>query len=435
MNAQRSFSAVLIFFLLIASVCLNFSCSKAPASEPVKIGLITAITDKNNPSFQSDKDERIQAAKLAIDEINEAGGIYGRKLSLLIEDSRNDRVFAAQRARDLVKAGAAVIIGPTTSSQLEYVSDSVASKEVIVFISPSATSPDISQIKSDSGRFIWRTCPSDIFQANIAARYIYGDLKKSRLAIIYVDNSYGKSFSDILNRRFTAKKGTVTATISYPAEMEDNMGFDFSGHIDKLLKGNPEVVYIISATEAGKILKDMQKYVSDKKIQKPLIMGCDGNYDIRVLNNTDKAFAEGMTGTAPATSKDDPNFRKFAENYKEKYGNYPVSAWAASTYDAVYCAAYAMLKDGVQKTNNAQPAQLSRAVSANLVAISQNGNPVGVGEFRKGSDILKNGGEIDYEGASGDIDFDSNGDVTGGTYLIWQVKNGGFSELRTEKYP
>lgn len=434
MSSRKSVPIAVMSFLILSSLYF-LQCSGSDNYEPIKIGLITAITDKNNPDYQSDKEERIQAAQLAVDEINEGGGIYGRKLELIVEDSRNDNLFAAQRSRELIKMGVAAIIGPSTSSQLQYVADSVTTKNHMVLISPSATAADITSISSDTNNTVWRTCPSDVFQAGVAAKYISQDLKKNSMAILYVKNAYGSSLSDNLKRRLTAMKGKNVSMVSYPPEAEDNMKYDFSSYMPQVFKGKPELVYVISASEASKILGDMNSYVASKNLAKPVIMGCDGNYDQRVLRNTDKSFIDGMIGTAPATSANDPNFKKFAENYKNKYNKPVTSAWGAGTYDAVYCIAYAMLKSGYEKTQQAKPGELSRMISQNLVDVSQAGTPVGVNDFAKGRDILQNGGQIDYEGASGDIDFDKNGDVTGGTYLFWKVNNGRYSEIRTERYP
>jgi len=74
-------------------------------------------------------------------------------------------------------------------------------------------------------------------------------------------------------------------------------------------------------------------------------------------------------------------------------------------------------------------------ISENLIDVAQNGTALGVNEFTRGSELLRSGGQIDYQGASGDIVFDKNGDVTSGTYFIWKIENGRFIQLRTERYP
>lgn len=432
MNLRRS---VLFLLLAIVASLFVFQCKSSQPLQPIKVGLMVAITDANNPNYISDKDDRIEAAKMAVEEINNGGGIYGRPLELLIEDTENYNPVALRKASKLVASGVAVIIGPNTSAGLQAIADSVTTKDGIVVISPSATSPAISTLPSDTNNTVWRICPSDEYQAKIAVEYIRKDLKKASVGIVYLDNLYGKTFAENLSKRFGVYKIKVTNSVPYPAEAEDNLQFDFSEYLPKVLKDNPEIVYIISATEAGKLMSDLAMYIEKKKLNKPVLMGCDGNYDPRILKNTDLDFAEGMVGTAPGITKDANNYKLFSENFKKKYDREIQSLWAANIYDAVYVAAYAMLKAGDKKVMDADNVKLSKLISENLEIISQNGNAIGVDNFVRASELLRGGFQIDYQGASGDIVFDKRGDVTNGTYIIWKIENGKFVQLKTERYP
>lgn len=432
MNLRRSVCLILLPILLSFIV---FQCKSPTKLEPIKIGLLIAMTDANNPNFISDKDDRIEAAKLAVEEINNGGGIYGRTLELLIEDSENYNPVAVQKADKLINNGVVAIIGPNTSAGLQFIADSVTTRKGRVIISPSATSPVISNLPSDSNNTVWRTCPSDEYQVQIAVKYIRNDLKKSSIGIIYIDDVYGKYFAENLSKRLAVYKIKVSSAVSYPAEAIDNMQYDFTDYVQKVLKGNPEVLYIISASEAGKLISDLAFYVENKKLNKPILMGCDGNYDPRVINNTNLTFAEGMIGTAPGISKEDANYKLFAENIKKKFNKEPQSQWPANIYDALYLSSYAMLNAGEKKIFNAGNSELSRIISENLIKVAQNGTAIGVNDFVRASEILRGGGQIDYQGASGDIIFDKRGDVTSGTYVIWKIENGKYVQLKTERYP
>jgi len=432
MNLRRS---VNLFFLPVLISLIVFQCKSSTSFEPIKIGLLVAITDANNPNFISDKDDRMEAAKMAVEDINNSGGIYGRPLELLIEDSENYNPVAVQKAQKLISSGVVAIVGPNTSAGLQFIADSITTKKGIVIISPSATSPVISNLKSDTNNTVWRVCPSDEYQVQIAVKYIRSELKKTSVGIIYIDNIYGKNYAEILNKKLAAYKIKVTGAVAYPAEAEDNLQYDFSKYLPQTLKGNPDIVYIISASEAGKILSDLASYIETKKLKKPVLMGCDGNYDQRVIKNTNLAFAEDMIGTAPGISKDDNNYKLFSENFRKKYNKEPQSLWAANIYDAFYLSSYAMLKAGEKKILGADNLKISRLISENLIDVAQNGTSIGVNEFVRGSEILRDGGQIDYQGASGDIVFDKRGDVTSGTYIIWKIENGNFVQLKTERYP
>ncbi len=432
MNLRRSVS-LLVLPIIISLIV--FQCKSSSTLEPIKIGLLVAMTDANNPNFISDKDDRIEAAKLAVEEINNGGGIYGRTLELLIEDSENYNPVAVQKASKLINNGVVAIIGPNTSAGLKFIADSVTTRKGRVIISPSATSPVISNLQSDTNNTVWRTCPSDEYQVQIAVKYIRNDLKKASVGIIFIDDVYGKNFAESLNKRLSVYKIKVNAVVPYPEEAIDNLQYDFKEYIQKVLKGNPEVLYIISASEAGKLISDLASFIESKKLNKPVLMGCDGNFDPRVIKNTNLAFAEGMVGTAPGISGDDANYKLFAENFKKKYNKELQSLWAANIYDAVYLASYAMLRSGEKKILDAGNSELSKIISENLIDVAQNGTALGVNDFARGSELLRSGGQIDYQGASGDIVFDNNGDVTSGTYILWKIENGKFVQLKTERYP
>ena len=335
---MRITGKVLFTGLIISFPLLVFNCQNPKKADPIKIGLIVTQTDVNNPNYVAEK-ERVDAAKLAIEEINKNGGVFGREFELIIKDSHNSIPFTLKAARDIIHEGAVAIVGPQTSAQLMAVADSVTIKNGVVIISPSATASAIGQMKSDTNNTVFRTCPSDEFQGKIASEYLKEKNIKTA-AIIYIDNAYGQGLSESFSKRFTLK-GKITTSVPFPSEAEDNQQFDFNPFVTKVLNGNPEAVYIVSSLEGAKIIKDISKYIADKKLKTPFLMGCDGNYDERMLNNTDKKFAEGMIGTAPANSKNDRNFSKFAKNFKNKFQYDVKSAWAATTYDAVYLIAYA----------------------------------------------------------------------------------------------
>jgi branched-chain amino acid transport system substrate-binding protein len=432
MNVRKS---VVSFGVIILLSLIITCCKTSGPINSIKIGLLVAETDINNPDFVSDKDDRIQSAELAVSEINNGGGIYGRPIELLVEDTQNFNLGALQKARKLIKEDVVAIVGPNTSAGLEYIADSLTTKKGIIVISASATSPVISNLKSDTNNTVWRVCPSDEFQANIAAKYLKNDLKIGSIGIIFIDNVYGKSFVEALDKRLNFYKIKITSKIPYPPEAADNLQYDFGKFMPPLFKSNPEAVYIISTSEAGKILTDMASYVESKKIKKPILMGTDGNYDYRVLANTNLKFAEGMIGTAPAPSKEDNNFKLFKENFHKKYNREVKSVWAPETYDAVYLISYAMMRAGVERMLNSDGKTISKIISQYLPDVAAAGTSVKVNDFINAANILRGGGKIDYQGASGDVAFDNKGDVTGGTYLFWKVQDGNFVEFKTERYP
>lgn len=423
MKYLRKISTFLLggsFFCLIA--CTDSFMTQEPGTDNmdnIKIGLLVPLTG----SLQAKGPGRRQAVQMALDEINASGKVLNRQLELVVADDGTSSDKALSEAQKLLDQEVVSLIGPTTSGSFLKVAQSLTILKDIVSIAPSATSPEITDIADNN--LLWRTPPSDAFQGKVAAQNIFKEQKKTNAAVLYVNNSYGKGLANAFKEEFTKLGGTISSFIDYP-DLSDNdvEAFDFKFKADELLKEKPDVIFMVTYLKDGaKFTFAAKTHISDT--YKPLFVGCDGNKGKDFILNGEPSIVEGMIGTLPKPSESSINHQNFIKNYKAKYNQEPVS-FAANAYDALYLTVYAILQAGKAD---------SQSIAANLKSVSSEGEVININEFAKASELIKKGVDINYEGASGNVDFDNNGDVSSGTYEIWKVENKEFITLKAINYP
>jgi branched-chain amino acid transport system substrate-binding protein len=196
--------------------------------------------------------------------------------------------------------------------------------------------------------------------------------------------------------------------------------YDYRIHVDQAMEGRPDLIYLITFIEDGaKIAIAADSHLSEA--YQPFFLA-----EIPPSSGAlaDIGVYEGLYGVeqeSPTTS----NQLLFRERYIELFDTEP-DLFADAVYDGVYLIALAMEQAGTT---------LATAVAGQLRAVSAGGTVVNVGEFARGVELVRQGDEIDYEGASGSIDFDAFGDVSSATYRIWKVENGQFVDLETVTVP
>ncbi|MCO7225485.1 ABC transporter substrate-binding protein [Pleionea sp. CnH1-48] len=390
------------------------------SSDSIKVGMIIPTTG----SLASLGLTSRNSAQLAVKEINDAGGIGGQQIELIIRDSRIDGptgVAAAQELRDL---GVVAIIGAAASSVTLFTSQNQTIADGIPLISPFSTSPLIAELNDNNT--VWRTIASDAFQGVILADLLISD-NVSTVSGFFRDDPYGSGLFAAFKQRFESQGGTVLAEVSYPGSKE----FGFNAEIQALLaNGTPEAIVAITFfTDGGNFTRDLVA-AGQNNIQ---LYGVDGNFGVALINNGAPQVLEGMKGTAPVPPKETANYQTFFNNFESTFGFEP-DVFGESSYDAVYLIALSMLQGGAATKesiiNNLQ--SVSRPDGSSAVIITPN-------QFATAISAVSSGSDIDYEGASGAIGFDNNGDVTSGTYVVWQIQsNSGnleFAELEVISIP
>ncbi len=324
----------------------------------------------------------------ALDEINEAGGIDGRPVGLVTCDSMCDAATARGALTEL--AGALEISGVVGAacSGATIPASEIAITEGIVMISPSATSPAITGIADDG--WLNRTAPSDALQGRIVSAIAQRE-GLSNVFVINRDDPYGNGLREVFTADFTAGGGT-TDFFTYD---EETPGFADAA-VSAAVAAAPDAVFMISFTTDGAAIA--QTMVTDGFDPGRLLFP-DGLRDVSFIETVaDDAFLEGALGTIPA-SPTGTDFNTFLDRYRTNYGEDP-GPFAANSYDAAYLLAIAMAlsddpEDRVQVRDNLQR--------------TSSGTEVHPQEWAQVLASL-DAGMVNYQGASGPVDLDANGD-------------------------
>jgi ABC-type branched-subunit amino acid transport system substrate-binding protein len=408
----------------------------AQTGETIKIGMSIVAADPTGTT-------QLQGAQMAVEEINAAGGVFGKKLELLtVYNENRDYEKAQAHIKDLLAKSARYIITSGGSSMTIKAAEITIPNKAML-ITGSSSSPKISDLEDND--LVWRTVPSDAFQGRIAAVYM-DSLKVRTAGIIYLDNAYGNELAKTFRISFENRRSKVLAAAKYPDRTE-YQNFDFQPIVDQVFSQKPKLVYLISYGEDGaKIINAAKSHFS--MFYRPLLFGCDANYNNDFLYGADQSLLEGMEGLVYIHPQNYPNYDKFNAKFEEfqsahsgdagemsatslasLLGAQNTNSYGATVYDAVYTIAYAMLK-----SKSTEPTNVAKAMRR--VANDEDGAPIiNVGEFSKAAQILASGKDINYDGASGTLEFNDTGDVTSGTYIIWKIKDGKFVESKTISFP
>lgn len=360
----------------------------------LKIGGVLPLT--GSLAFLSPPE--IAGVDLAIADINAAGGVLGQPVEWDLQDSSDgdNPAIAPASATKLLDSGVDAIVGAAASGVTRLIIDQVT-KAKVVQISMSNTAPDLSTW--DDGGYYFRTAPSDLLQGAIVGNQIVA-AGKENVAIIYQQSPYGEGLVAKAKGTLEAAGATIVSELSFP-EGESN----FDTIVDQTVAAGADSLLVISYDEFKKIAPALQK----KGFPGSDIFLVDGN----LANYSDQGFAsylEGAKGTLPGGELNEDLKTRAAALYKEKYGEELVEfSYLAETYDAVMLLALA----AEQAKNDS-----GEAIAANMTSVSTGGEKVST--FAEGLAAIKAGKDIDYEGFSGPIEFDENGDPTGASIGIYQ---------------
>jgi ABC-type branched-subunit amino acid transport system substrate-binding protein len=356
----------------------------------------------------------LTAINIAGENINGAGGLKGGgKYSYIVRDDGTNPQQAVNVDTDLVNNAKVPAILGHCSSGATIPASAVTVPAKVVMISPSGTSPRITTLQDND--YVFRTAPSDALQGVVLAKALFDKGYKS-LAIIYRNDAYGGGLAQVTSDNFKKLGGTVTALAAY----EDGTT-DFSGVIAAASKDKPAAISIIAFEEAEALISQMVKAG---------VTNFDGftdgtkNQDLisRLVKVIDPKLLEGKIGTGPG-SKPSAGFDAYKKLYQAKLPGEEPFIFSANAYDSAMLVALAALK--VQQLG--QPVNGENVRNQLRFVANPPGDLVTVNEWAKAKAAIDAGRDINYEGASGDVNFDAAGDVSG-PVGIWSIKSSKISD-------
>lgn len=271
----------------------------------------------------------MNGAQIAVDEINEAGGINGKKIEFNFQDDQSDAEKSVNAYNTLKDWGMQVLMGTVTTTPCVAVADKTAQDNMFE-VTPSASSTDV--IAGDN---VFQVCFTDPNQGTKSAQYIGENKLAKKVAVIY--NSSDVYSSGIEAKFIEEAKNQGLEVVAEEAFTADSKT-DFSTQLKKAQDGGAELVFLpIYYTEASIILTQ-----ADQMGYQPKFFGCDGLDGLLAVKNFDTKLAEGVMLLTPfAADATDDLTKKFVKEYKDKYDEVP-NQFAADAYDAIYAIKAAM---------------------------------------------------------------------------------------------
>ena len=307
-----------IFVLFVAVFCVASVAFAGPSrdSDTVAIGAIFPLS--GGVAFYGN--ESRDGALLAIEEVNAAGGLLGKKLALISEDDEGNaektvNAFTKLTTRDKVS----FIIGSSTSGPTQAIS-TLAQRNRVLLISPSATNVDVTR----AGDYVFRACFIDPFQGVVGADFAHGTLNSRRAAILYdAGADYNTGLAEAFRTQFRSLGGQVVADEAYQSGDRD-----FNAQVTRIRAANPDVVYLPNYYGDVSL---QAKQLRDLGVRCALVGG-DG-WDSLVDNAGDEVL-NGFWSSGFASDTTDPKGIAFVNAFQAKF-NRSASQFAALGYDTM----------------------------------------------------------------------------------------------------
>ena len=397
-----------LLMALIASLSLAAASCGDDEGEQLKIGF---LADFSGPLAEFGPEQLIQTGvDLAIKHINEAGGVNGQDVIVVTGDTRVDPTQGVEEARRLIDVeGVHAIVGPLSSTVALAVAESVAGAAGIPVVSPSATSPALSSAE-DSG-YLFRSTTSDAAQGVILAQ-LAADEGISNVGVIFRDDAYGQGLSDAFIAAFG---GTATAA-SYSADGQTS----YLAELQRAAGGGGDVLVAIGFPDEALVF--IRESIENDIFSRFLFV--DGTKSQDLIDGIGGEYLNGSKGTAPGGGPETPSAEAWNAGYIAEYGELPTLPFVREAYDATI--AIALAAEAAGSTDGA-------AIRDQLARIGAPGGdlfvpgPEGIADALE---AVRDGDDINYEGAATTLDWNEVGDVTTGFIEIWQYEGGEIVSLR-----
>ncbi|CAN5452710.1 ABC transporter substrate-binding protein [soil metagenome] len=355
----------------------------------------------------------ISGAQYAIDEINKAGGVLGKDVSITVKDDGGggDDALALTSAEGLINNdGIDALVGAAPSGTTKAILDSVVSSGTAE-CSPSNTGSDLTQ--ADDKGLYFRTPPPDNLQAQALAKVVTDDGNQN-VAIIAQNTDYGTGFVRFLDPALTDSGAKVVADVTY-----DETGTGIDSEVEKVVGSEPDAVVLIGYPEdGGKVIAEMIKQgASPADVPIYITDGMQSNTLFEAIDETDKAVTAGIRGTAPSAAPENgasffpDGFAAFAPDVES-----PI--YSAQSFDCVILFALA-----AEKAQSDAPFDIAKEIIN--VSKGETADATKCSTFKECKDLLADDKDINYDGASGALDFTGAGEPSAGSYDVYTYGDDG----------
>lgn len=335
-----------VWLLAVAVLSSTIACERksggaGDATGDILVGFYGSLTGDGASFGQSSR----EGAELAVDELNAAGGVLGRKLRLLVEDDQSKPEEASNAVTKLVTQDKVVAVIGEVASRRTLAAAPISQKYQIPMITPASTNEKVTEV----GDYVFRVCFIDPFQGEVLAKFAYNDLKARKVAILRDQaQDYSVGLTDSVQQNFTKLGGQVIAPVSYTTG-----DADFKAALTRIRSEKPDVLFATGYYPEAAIITRQARELG---MTMP-ILGGDG-WVGDALQNGREALKNTYISNHYSGDNPDPVVQNFVNSYKKRFNKDP-DAIAALGYDAIK-----VLADSLTRAMSTEGPKLRDAIAS-----------------------------------------------------------------------
>ncbi len=348
----------------------------------------------------------IAATELAVEDVNAAGGVLGKPVTLSGGDEAGDPTVAGQTADRLLGEGVDAVIGPVSSAISLSVIDKITGAGALQ-CAGSNTSKTFTTYE-DRGMY-FRSIPANIKQGPVLAQTVIGE-GVSRVAVLVRNDDYGQSLSQSLVEQLESEGAEIVANVPY-----DPAATTFSAEVAEVAAAKPDAVVIIAFQEGTTLLRTLiENGLGPSQVK---VFGTDG-MSLGTLGKSVNAAQPGVLKGMRATQSSSQNDPAFLQRLVEKKPRVKLTNFAPYHYDCVIATALAAIA-----AQSDAPGDIAR----NMATVTTDGGRCGT--FVDCATLLREGKDIDYDGVSGPLDLTTVGEPQTGLFDVVQFDAAGAPKI------
>lgn len=326
--------------MVLATGCQR-STNQAGAEDVIKIGEFASLTGKEATFGVSSH----QGTVLAVDQVNAAGGLLGKKIQLVYEDDQSKAGEAATVVRKLISRDKVVALLGEVASSRSLEAAPIAQQSRIPMISPASTNPKVTEV----GDYIFRVCFTDRFQGAVLANFVLNSLKATQVALLIdLKSDYSKGLASYFKESFIKQGGKVLAEPNYSGGDKD-----FNAQLTAIKGLNPQAILVPGYyTDVGLIALQARQL----GLKVPMVGG-DGWESPRLIEIGGEALEGHFFSTHYSPDDQSARVQEFVKQYRERFGQIP-DALAALGYDSAR-----LLLDALQRAGSTESVKLREALA------------------------------------------------------------------------
>jgi len=355
-------------------------------------------------------------AQYVVDQVNEAGGVAGCKIEMVLRDSQVDPKVGVDAAKALVDLdGVQVLLGAVASGVSMPILTSVTVPAGVMQMSCCSSSTAFTALARDGKtKGLWfRTFATSGVQAAVGAMVARDQGYKS-VAILYKNDDWGQDIGKLIAADFKSLGITVTGSVAI-----NNAQPSYRAEVTEALKGQPEALYMALYPKEGTAAT--REWLSLGGTQNMIVANSLKSDEFR--DNVGLKYLGHTIGTDTASPRS-KSASAFVEQYKAHFGSAPNGPGLSNSYDATMIALLAMQAAGAGATGADIAAQVGNVTDPSGTPVTAD-----AAGFAKAREVLAGGGTVMYQGATGNVRFDANGDVSAPA-VTWGFTDGAIAEIK-----